>query len=190
MLKTTPVPLLISAARRNRQLLMPRLFKNAVERHATILTYSVERTNCIHYFERPQRWYQNQYSWRHIYNPLTNFVITLVGVRRVASQFYQVQRFDRKLRKRFVKLPKNRITMCLVLMWIRMVFEHWLVCVRSIRPNRFRKRSKEMSLQHFAQMGFETFGLEVGLFEATETCPTKSSETMSRTSSIIIEPSH
>jgi len=60
----------------------------------------------------------------------------------------------------------------------------------SIRLNRLRKRSKEMSQRRFAQMGFRTFGLEVGSFEATGTQPTKSFETMSRTSSIIIEQSH
>jgi len=62
-----------------------------------------------------------------------------------------------------------------------------LISLRPIdSPESVSKRSKEMSLRRFAQMEFETFGLEVGLFEATETCPTKSFETMSRTSSIII----
>jgi len=39
-----------------------------------------------------------EHSFRHISYPRTNFVITLVGARRVESQLYQVQRFDRRLR--------------------------------------------------------------------------------------------
>ena len=46
---------LCNTACRNRQLFTPRPFANAVKRHATMLMDSVERTNCIHYFERPQR---------------------------------------------------------------------------------------------------------------------------------------